>query len=183
MAVVAFDSLGTLFDLGDLQERMPRLLHHALSLTTMGTWASLDELAEALDPELAQRLQELDPYDDALPALEYVHGAGDEIWVLTNGGRDSTEELLGRGGLAGLVAQIRSAEEVERYKPYAEVYELMPPDATLVAAHAWDVIGARAAGRRAVWVDRLEPRWPLPGEPHELRASSLPAAVRLASST
>jgi hypothetical protein len=33
---------------------------------------------------------------------------------------------------------------------------------TLIAAHGWDVAGARAAGLGAVWVSRLERRWPLP---------------------
>jgi 2-haloacid dehalogenase len=180
MTVVAFDSLGTLFDLGDLDNRMPRLLHHALSLTVMGEWAPLDELAAAIDPELAELLPALNPYHDALPALKVVRQAGHETWVLTNGGRATTEGLLERGGLADLVTEIRSVEEVERYKPHSAVYELLPADATLVAAHAWDVLGARAAGRGAVWVDRLEQRWPFPGEPHVPGASSLPEAARLA---
>jgi FMN phosphatase YigB (HAD superfamily) len=32
----------------------------------------------------------------------------------------------------------------------------------LVAAHGWDVLGARNTGLQAVWVDRLERRWPFP---------------------
>jgi 2-haloacid dehalogenase len=181
MAVVAFDSLGTLFDLAELEERMPTILHHGLSLTVVGSWVPLDDLAAVLDPELAQRLPELDPYDDAVTALERVRTSGAEPWVLTNGGRDATEKLLERGGMASLVAQVRSAEEVERYKPHPAVYELLPSDATLVAAHAWDVVGARAAGRRGVWVDRLERGWPFPGEPLPERASSLREAALLAS--
>jgi 2-haloalkanoic acid dehalogenase type II len=165
VAVVAFDSLGTLFDLGDLEERMPSVLLHAVSLSVVGRWVPLDELAAALDPELADRLPGLEPYDDALPALERVAAAGDEAWILTNGGRASTEELLERAGLAGLVAEIRSAEEVERYKPHPEVYELLPNDSTLVASHVWDVAGAMHAGRRGVWVARHERAWPLPDEP------------------
>src|SRR5689334_13820556 len=181
MPVVAFDSLGTLFDLGDLNDRMPRLLHHALSLTVVGEWAPLDELAAAVDPELADRLPGVDPYEDARPALECVRQAGDEAWVLTNGGLATTENLLDRGGLADLVAEIRSVEEVERYKPHRAVYELLPADAILVAAHAWDVHAAVHYGLRAVWVDRLEEQWPLPGNAHEPRASDLVEAARLAS--
>ena len=181
MTVLAFDSLGTLFDLADLEERMPRVLLHALSLTVIGEWVPLEELAAALDPDLAQRLPELDPYGDARTALEQVRTAGAEPWILTNGGRDATRKLLERAGMASLVAEIRSAEEVERYKPHAEVYELLPADAVLVAAHAWDIAGARAAGRRAVWIDRLDQGWPLPGEPKPERASSLPEAALLAS--
>lgn len=181
MAVVAFDSLGTLFDLGDLEERMPRVLLHALALTVVGEWSPLDELAAALDPELAERLPELEPYHDAREALEHARVAGDEAWVLTNGGRESTQRLLQRGGLAELVAEVRSAEEVERYKPRAAVYELLPEDAALVAAHAWDVVGARAAGRHAVWVNRDGGRWPYPGQRSEPTAATLGEAVALAN--
>jgi 2-haloacid dehalogenase len=179
VGVVAFDSLGTLFDLGDLEERMPRVLQHALSLTVVGEWAPLDELAAALDPELAERLPELDPFDDAFAALERIREAGDEAWVVTNGGRAATEELLERGGLADLVSEIRSVEEVKRYKPHPDVYELLPGDATLVAAHAWDAAGATRAGVRAVWVDRAERAWPLPDEvePPETAPDLVAAAV------
>ncbi|HEU5245166.1 MAG TPA: HAD family hydrolase [Gaiellaceae bacterium] len=183
MAVVAFDALGTLFDLGDLEDRMPRVLQHALSLTVLGTWEPLDELAAAIDPELAEHLPELDAYDDAVPALESVRQAGGEAWVLTNGSRAATEALLRRGGMGGLITRIHSAEEVERYKPHPRVYELLPTDATLVAAHAWDVAGAGHAGLRAIWISRAEQPWPFGGEPHEPRASTLLDAARLASRT
>jgi 2-haloacid dehalogenase len=183
VAVVAFDSLGTLFGLDGLEERMSRLLHHALSLTVAGAWAPLDGLAAALDPELGKRLPGLAAYDDALPALESVRRANGEAWVLTNGSRATTKGLLERSGLADLVTEIRSVEEVERYKPHPAVYELLPTDATLVAAHAWDVFGARATGRRAVWIDRLEQQWPLPGDPPGLRAPNLVEAARLANGT
>lgn len=182
MKVVAFDSLGTLFDLGDLEERMPSVLLHALSLTAVGAWAPLDELAAALDPGLAQRLPRLEPYEDAVTALEHVRTSGDEPWILTNGGRDSTRKLLERSGLASLVTEVHSAEEVERYKPHPAVYDLLPTDATLVAAHAWDVAGAGATGRRGVWIDRLAQGWPLPGMPQPQRAPDLREAARLASS-
>lgn len=179
MAVVAFDSLGTLFDLGALEEWMPGVLLHALSLTVVGEWAPLDEIAAALDPELANRLPELDAFDDARPALERVRANGDEPWVLTNGGRDATVKLLERDGLRELVAEIRSAEEVERYKPDAAVYDLLPADATLVAAHAWDVVGARATGRAAIWVNRGGRRWPYAHLRRGEEASGLAEAASL----
>jgi 2-haloalkanoic acid dehalogenase type II len=180
--VVAFDSLGTLFDLGDLEGRMPGVLHHALSLTVVGAWQPLDEVAAALDPQLAELLPELDPFDDAAPALEQVRGAGHEAWVLTNGSRAATEGLLERGGLAELVAEIRSAEEVERYKPHPAVYGLVPDATTLVAAHAWDVAGGCSAGLRGVWVDRADGSWPLPRElAPDASAADLVEAARLAT--
>jgi 2-haloacid dehalogenase len=38
----------------------------------------------------------------------------------------------------------------------------------MVAAHAWDVVGAVRAGMRGVWVNRDERTWPFPDEvaPH-----------------
>jgi 2-haloacid dehalogenase len=167
--------LGTLFDLGDARERMPRVLHHAAALTLAGGWAPFDEVVRACDRELAQKLQELEPYDDAREALSLP----EEAWVLTNGTREATERLLERTMLRGLVAEIHTVEEVRKYKPHPDVYELLPRGATLVAAHAWDVAGARAAGYRGVWVDGEEQEWPLPvGEPG-LRASTLVEAAQI----
>ena len=175
MSVVAFDLLGTLFDLGRLRERMPRVLHHAAALTLAGEWAPFDEVVESCDPALAQKLQELEPYDDAREALSLC----EEAWVLTNGTRKATEQLLERTVLRALVAKVHTVEDVRKYKPHPDVYALLPKDATLVAAHAWDVAGARAAGYRAVWVDRDESDWPLPLPEAELRAPTLIDAVQL----
>ena len=53
---------------------------------------------------------------------------------------------------------------------------MAPAEATLVAAHAWDIVGARAAGLESIWVDRLERRWPLPVAEPRRAASLLEAA-------
>jgi FMN phosphatase YigB (HAD superfamily) len=46
----------------------------------------------------------------------------------------------------------------------------------LIAAHRWDVVGARAAGLQAVWIDRLEKRWPFPLDEPPRAAGSVEAA-------
>ena len=157
--VSAFDALGTLFDLGELRPRMAKPLHHAAALTLAGEWRSFDEIVEAVDPELAEKLQEVDAYPDAREALERCETA----WVLTNGGAKQTRALLERGGLDDLIAEVCSVEEVRKYKPHPDVYALLPHGARLVAAHAWDVVGARSAGYDAVWVNRGDEAWPFPG--------------------
>jgi 2-haloacid dehalogenase len=76
--------------------------------------------------------------------------------------------------------------EVEAHKPHREPYRHtaptlgVPPAAlALIPAHGWDVVGARAAGLRAVWIDRMEKRWPFPtDEPPP--APDLVEAVELA---
>lgn len=50
-------------------------------------------------------------------------------------------------------------------------------DTVLVAAHGWDVVGARSAGLQAIWVDRLERRWPFP-LPEAKRTSTVAEAVQ-----
>jgi 2-haloacid dehalogenase len=57
---------------------------------------------------------------------------------------------------------------VQAYKPDPRPYRLVLDtvgESTLVAAHAWDCVGAVHAGMQAVWVNRSERVWPFPTEP------------------
>jgi 2-haloacid dehalogenase len=162
VSVVAFDVLGTLFDLGELEERLQRPLQLAAALTLAGSWLPFDELLENVDPELAKGLEKVEPFVDALPAMEAVRERGDSVWVLTNGTKESTEKLLERSELYGVVDELHSVEEVRKYKPHPDVYGLMPRGSVLIAAHAWDVLGATKAGYDGVWVNRKNEDWPFP---------------------
>jgi FMN phosphatase YigB (HAD superfamily) len=50
-------------------------------------------------------------------------------------------------------------------------------EATLVAAHAWDVLGAVRAGMHAIWVNGDERSWPFPEDrvPHATAPSLVDA--------
>jgi 2-haloacid dehalogenase len=200
---IVFDANGTLFDLravapavgGDvvLEAWFQRVLHGAATVTLAGTWTPFDELAAAalattcaklgLDPvdqaAALEALQQLPAFPDAREAIDLTGG---QAAILTNGSAATTRALVERAGLP--IETIVSCEEVRAYKPGAPPYELarerLGEDAVLVAAHAWDVAGARAAGLRAIWVDRAEQRWPLPGIDPGERANSLVDAVTLA---
>lgn len=177
-----------------------RLLHAATSLTLAGEFRPFPEIAEstlrsllaqlALNEEKASHvlaaLAELEPYPEAGAAFDAVERAGVGIVTLTNGGAKQTALLLERAQLADRVEVVVSVDEVEAYKPAAAPYRhaaarvgAEPAELTLIAAHGWDVVGARAAGLGAVWVDRLERRWPLP-LPVPPTASDLERAVELA---
>ncbi len=73
---------------------------------------------------------------------------------------------------------MHTVEEVRTYKPDARAYGLLPAASTLVAAHAWDVLGARSAGLDGIWIDRTERAWPFPGDVPK-RVPDLRAAVEL----
>lgn len=160
-----------------------RTLHGATALTLAGEFAPFAELAESslattlaqldLDPSDAEGvvagLRELPAFPDAEPALARLTGAGVRIWTLTNGGEESTRALLEGAALDRYVERVATVAEVRRYKPHGDVYrhalqelDLAPEETALVAAHAWDTLGARAVCMRALWVDRLERVWPFP---------------------
>jgi 2-haloacid dehalogenase len=187
---VLFDALGTLFDLGrrERSAELMRTLHHATALTLAGGFAPLAEIARGVDPKLAEALANADPYDDAEEAVAVVADAGVPAYVLTNGNAATTTELLRKAGLAERIAGVFSVDDVRRYKPDAAPYSYavrgigaQPADVTLIAAHAWDVVGARNAGLNAVWVDRRDEGWPLPVPQPEQRAEDLATAARIAT--
>jgi len=211
---VVFDVVGTLFDLGVLDDPLAelgaaeatreawfaRLLDHSRVLTMIGEYAPFKAIAtstlrsllarQGLDPDgagsVVSRLAELPPYHDARSALELLREAGRRTAVLTNGGAEQTTKLLADNALDRLVDAIVTVEEVRAYKPDPRVYAhaagrlgAVPQRLVLVAAHAWDVVGARHAGWDAVWVDRVEKLWPLPLAEPGRRAADLDGAARL----
>jgi 2-haloacid dehalogenase len=204
-----FDALGTLFQLAPLEKKLggkaqldawfERLLHTAAALTLTGEYRRFDEVAASTlrtmlartesradaDAVLAE-LAKLPAYPDARPAFAKLDDTGATIAVLTNGSEESTRRLLDAAGLEERVVEIISAGDVELYKPHPAVYrhaeERIGLDAkrtTLIAAHAWDVAGAKQAGWDAIWIDRLEREWPLPkGKPRK-PAGNLEQAVQI----
>lgn len=204
-----FDVLGTLFTLEPLQRKLraaaldawlERLLHSATSLTLAGQFEPFADLAETtLETTVARLGLKTDPRDvlDALkqlPAEAGAEAAFDRldranvlIGVLTNAGERQARGLLEAAGLEERVAELVSVEEIELYKPHPAVYRhaaerlgVEPKSVTLIAAHAWDVLGAKAAGLDTIWLDRLEREWPFPrGKPRSRIAHDLVEAAEL----
>jgi 2-haloacid dehalogenase len=176
-----------------------RLLHHATSLTLAGEFRPFPEIAATtlrstlarlqLDPERAGEvlagLGQLEPHPETRTAMERLAAEGIRMITLTNGSEENTRTLLKRAGLDGYIERFLTTQEAGAYKPHPAPYRLaldaldLPADrATLIAAHAWDVVGARAVGMDAVWVSREEVLWPLP-VPEARRADDLVQAAAL----
>ena len=137
-------------------------------------WGDFDELhLVTLDDLLAERGVELpveerrrlvgtwhrlDPWPDVRPGLEALRRRR-VVATLSNGHVALLVDLARHGDLR--FDCVLSAELVRAYKPAPEVYEgaarLLGVDTAelmLVAAHPWDLDGARAAGLQTAFIDR-----------------------------
>ncbi|GAA3870156.1 haloacid dehalogenase type II [Streptomyces sedi] len=135
------------------------------------------------DPHTLARLatasRRLPPWHDSVDALARLSR---RFPVLALSHADHTA-LLGLNAHAGLRwHQALSAETVRAYKPAPEVYRLavdtagMPPARVLmVAAHAWDLRGARAVGMSTAHVSRPVGDPPCPSDDFDLRVDGLHA--------
>ncbi len=123
--------------------------------------------------EVMAAIRRLPPHPDAAPALARLRDAGFRLATLTNSVEAVAEEQLTNAGLAEFFEAILSADEARRLKPAPEPYRLAAArlgvpigELRLVAAHAWDVVGALRAGAAAAFVARpamvLDPLGPAP---------------------
>jgi 2-haloacid dehalogenase len=192
--VVAFDIIGTVFDLEPLRPRLEGLglpetaleLLYATSLRDAMALACADRfvpfkgvmkgalwqiLAEkglsATDEEMDEALslmRSLPPHPDAREAFGLLHQAGVRVFALSNGANSATRSLLEKAGMVDLVEEILSVDDVKLSKPRPEVYlhavetaRVRPGEMMLVAAHPWDINGAKTAGLMGGYVCRGVP--------------------------
>ncbi|WP_328453581.1 haloacid dehalogenase type II [Amycolatopsis sp. NBC_00438] len=136
------------------------------------------DAAGIADPAaLASSAWRLPPWPDAVAGLARLAGRFPLIG-LSNAGRTALLRLNAHAGLRW--HQALSAEDARAYKPDPAVYELAvavsggPPERLLmVAAHAWDLRGARGAGLRTAYVARPVGDPPASSDRFDLHATGL----------
>ncbi len=119
------------------------------------------ELDDADAEEIIATMSRLPPHPEVRAALERLRDAGLRLVTLTNSTAEVGRAQLEFAGLTDCFEQALSADEVRRLKPAPEAYALAAQrtgvelgEIRLVAAHAWDVAGALAAGCTAAFVAR-----------------------------
>jgi 2-haloacid dehalogenase len=160
-----------------LREWFAQLVVYAQAATLAGRYAPFGALgagvlrmvgethgvpvAEADVAELKDRTLGMPAHPDVLPALDRLRGAGFRLVTLTNSAPDPDASPLERTGIARLVERQFSVDPVRRFKPAPEVYLqvsealALPSDAfCMVAAHAWDTLGAQGLGWSGALVAR-----------------------------
>jgi 2-haloacid dehalogenase len=132
--------------------------HAALRMLAERTGTRLsDESAAAI----VDGMSALPPHPEVPRALARLRSAGLPMAALTNSVATVAEAQLTGAGLRPLFDAVISADSVRHLKPAPQPYLAVAThfgvpisDVRLVAAHAWDVSGALAAGARAALVRR-----------------------------
>jgi FMN hydrolase / 5-amino-6-(5-phospho-D-ribitylamino)uracil phosphatase len=146
----------------------PHLAHDFSFLRQEGIRRSL--VAGGDDPALAKiafevffdARHQVELFDDALPALEYLSGRYPLI-AISNGNAD-----IQRVGLAKYFTGAISAAEFGVAKPDPRIFKAAAAAAGVSVAHvmhvgddsALDAVGALQAGMHAVWLNREGKEWP-----------------------
>jgi len=122
---------------------------------------------------ILESLKRLPAYPDAAAALETLRSTGVLVAALTNGTSLGVRTQLRHAGLIDKFDDVISVDQVAVYKPGRNAYlfaarrfRAKADRLSLVAAHHWDLAGAKAAGLTTVFVRRpgavLNPLGPKP---------------------
>ena len=143
---VLFDLNGTLVDPGVMAQ-------------PLGDSSGDEELAE----DALALLGSMPAYLDAPAALEQLRGVGLRLGVLTQSAPEAADAVLRFAGLRDRIEMVLSAPESGAFKPDPRPYRMAvertgaaADEVGFVAAHWWDVAGAKHAGLRTGWVARRD---------------------------
>jgi 2-haloacid dehalogenase len=126
------------------------------TLTRAGVPHTMDEVRE-----LVSEIERLEPFPDVIAALTELKDAGFTLVILSNGDPDMLEAGVGFSRTEDLWTRVVSVEEAGAFKPHFNTYatgakavDLAPSEVLFVANHAFDCVGAKAAGMHTAFVDR-----------------------------
>ena len=153
------------------------MLQYSLVMTVSNQYASFGDIGAAVLQMLARNcdvvlktadakqvlsvIRTLPPHPDVRPALDRLKSRGIRLATLTNSSQEVAEAQMRHADLDGFFERILSVEQPRHFKPHRAVYDwaagemgVAPSECMLVAAHGWDVAGAKWAGLRAAFIAR-----------------------------
>jgi 2-haloacid dehalogenase len=126
------------------------------TLTRAGIDHTMDEVRD-----LVSEIERLSPFQDVIDALTAMRDAGLKLVILSNGDPDMLEAGVRFSGTEHLWTRVVSVAEAGAFKPHFSTYatgakavDLHPSEVLFVANHAFDCVGAKAAGMHSAFVDR-----------------------------
>lgn len=124
---------------------------------TRGINLTYDEAKQAI----VTPLRSLPPHPDVADGLRTLKEDGYRIVSLTNSSAVGVETQFRHAGLTELFEKRYSVDSVKKFKPHPATYQvvlddmgLQPNEVLMVAAHAWDLAGARNVGLQTAFVAR-----------------------------
>lgn len=124
---------------------------------TQGIELTYDEAKEAI----VTPLRSLPPHPDVVKGLTALGQAGYRIVSLTNSSAIGVETQFKNAGLIDLFEKRYSVDSVQKFKPHPAPYQMVlndlgvqPQEVLMVAAHAWDLAGAKNVGLQTAFVKR-----------------------------
>lgn len=131
----------------------------ALTMVAHGKGIALDK-AKAKDT-IKQHITRLPAHEDVIPTLKALQSAGVTLVALSNSSKAGLDAQLEYANIRSYFSHVLSVESIRTYKPHAAVYHwacqqanVKNKDAMMVAAHGWDVSGAKATGMQTTFVER-----------------------------
>ena len=110
---------------------------------------------------LIEEYQHLHMYPDTVPGLQKLRDAGYEPVAFSNGVQATLRDLLRNAGILPYLHGIVSVDDLKTFKPDPRVYFYLAQrlshrvdNTWLVSSNPFDVIGAKSAGLKAVWIKR-----------------------------
>lgn len=119
------------------------------------------KLTEADKMEVMEKFASMPPHREVPRALRKLRAAGFRLFTLSNNRLDTQSKQLDRGGIIDLFERCFSADGAKHHKPALEAYAyverelgVQPADLLLMTCHAWDSLGAKAAGWGSALIKR-----------------------------
>lgn len=154
------------------------MLHHSLVDSTTERFHTFGEIgvaallmvaeieaipltAEQAKEAIVTPLRSLPPHPDVRAGLQKLKDKGYTLVSLTNSSNKGVYTQFKNADLLSFFDKRLSVEDIKTYKPDLKTYAwaakqmgIEPKDAMLVAAHGWDIAGAKQAGWQAVFIKR-----------------------------
>jgi len=120
-----------------------------------------EDLSRETREELLATYHDLDSFPDVRPGIERLVDGDYDCYVISNGDPEMLESMVEGADIADLLSDTISADEIETYKPAAELYHHAAErtgtpieEVVHVTAGFFDTWGAMHAGMQGVWLNR-----------------------------
>jgi 2-haloacid dehalogenase len=120
-------------------------------------------LSSKIKAEILGEFRKLPAYEDVRPALKMLRENNIRVIAVSNSSLAMIKEQLTNAGIIDLFDCYYSVDNVEKYKPFKDIYlsaakqeGLKTEDIVMVATHDWDLFGAKKAGLSTAYIKRKE---------------------------